>query len=318
MVHAVHLGENTSMKFLIHIIDFALNSLKMSGYKRLRSGLSAWARSVMRPRYRSSVYSGKRAARVLRSIGAPSRIHTFSRPGNRLLITNDGNNYYVNGSSVYGSTSITGAYNVIGQQGLAIGAINNSVIRGCKDWGLSEVFQFSFLTAFADLAGLYDNYRIKKVTLKVDLSFNNAPGVNTDTSVGQITFGTNSLPLLHYCVDQDDNTAPQAANDVLQYSKSRSVRLGERPVYISLVPRAQGVVNATTGSSATNTALGSMIPAGTWLDTTNGATVPHFGLKMFFENFPIGTNSAPGSGVGQWNWCMTFTPVYTLECKNVS
>lgn len=290
----------------------------MSGYKRLRTGLASWARNFNYNRRRSNVYSGKRAARVLRSIGAPARVHTFSRPGNRLLITNEGNNLYVNGGSVLpGSTSITGASNIIGQQGLALGAVQNSIIRGCKDFGLSEIFQFSFLTAFGDLAGLYDNYRIKKVTLKIDVSFNQAPGQNADTSVGQLPLGVNSLPMLHYCVDEDDNTAPLAANDVLQYSKSRSVRLGDKSCYITVRPRAQGVVNITTNSSSAATGLGSMLPMMTWLDCNGAATVPHYGVKMFFENFPSGTNSAPSSGTGQWNWCMTFTPVYTLECKNI-
>lgn len=289
----------------------------MSGYKRARLGLGSWARRINFARGRSMAYSGKRAARVMRAIGAPSMVHSFARPGNRLLITQEGNNLYVNGGAVPGSTSITGASNIVGQQGLALGAVTNAIIRGAKDFGLSQIFQFSFLSAFGDLSGLYDNYRIKQVKLKIDLSYNSAPGMQTDTSAGQIAFSPNSLPMLHYAVDQDDNTAPLSSTDVLQYSKSRSLRLGDGSTTITLQPRAQGVVNATTNTSGTNTALGSMLPLNSWLDTTQAATVPHYGVKMWFENMPAGTNSAPGSGLGAWNWCMTMTPVYILECKNV-
>lgn len=248
------------------------------------------------------------AGRVLRSIGAPAMAHTFARPGQRLRLTNDGLTYYINGSTL-GSSVAGGLY------GIALGGVTGAAIRGANDFGLSEFFQFSFLNASGDLANLYDNYRIKAVKVKFDLSFNSVPGDQTSGTGGSLPFAPNSLPMVHYCVDPDDNTPPTSVADVLQYSKSRSVRLGDKSLTITLSPRAQGVVSSNPVSSTVpiTPAVGSMLPMNTWLDCQNAQTVPHFGLKMFVENMPVGT----GTGANQWNWVLTMTPVYILECKNV-
>lgn len=261
---------------------------------------------------RRSLGSALRAARVLRSIGAPPMKHIISRPGKIMRLYDDGGLLYMNGTPI--NTTVV-------QDGfMAAGRAPDRIVQTIK-FGISQLFQFSFLQNPSDLANLYDNYRIKAVKLRFDLSFNAAPGFSAAQG-GQTLPHIASMPMLHYAIDPDDVTAPTVESDVLQYSKSRSVRLGDKPLFITLQPRAQGTAasNITTigpgvpvAGLPTAAAIANMLPSTTWFDCQNGQTIPHFGLKMFFENVPIGT-IAP---TGQVNWTINISPTYILEMKNI-
>lgn len=239
-------------------------------------------------------YGRSGVGKAMRMIGGPSMTHTFARPGKRIEITDNGTLLQANSTGI--PAPLVGIQEGFAAAGRTGGTLSNSI-----KFGLSEIFMWDLLSVPGDLANLYDNYRIKMVKVRIDLSYNQGPATN-----GVISNA--GLPMLHYCIDPDDNSTPTTADEVLQYTKSRSVRLGDKPVFINFVPRAQGAVSSSTipGSAPI---IGNMLPSNTWLDTQNGRTIPHFGLKMFFENFMVGGTPYP--------WVMTFTPTYILECKNV-
>lgn len=248
--------------------------------------------------------------RLMRRMGAPSMVNTFARPGRRLFISQDsGGAFQCDPGNPTVPPGTISNYN----NGIAFTTTSAGNIIGTNKVGFSQTFSFNQLTAFADLANLYDNFRIKQVKLKIELSFNQAPGAD---SAGSLS--TNALPILHFCIDNDDATPPPSSDVVLEYSKSRSVRLGDKPTYITLTPRAQGgiitarptVIDQYGGIG--QVAAGTMLPLNTWLDCQNAQAVPHYAVKYFLENMP--TSTVAGTQV---SWGIYITPVYILECKNL-
>lgn len=233
------------------------------------------------------------AARTLRRIGAPAMVHTFARPGERIVILQapGGGTLTTNATSGGGMTFAGAA---------AAGDIINT-----NTHFFSQKFQLNYVTNETELTNLYDNYRIKAVNLKIDLSFNSTPIVDIPNNVR-----ANALPMLHYCIDQDDNDLPTSIEGILEFTKSRSVRLGDQSVLSALIPRAQGAVATTT----TTTVVGSMLPANTWLDCKTAVAVPHYGIKYALENMPASLSNANN----QYSWALYITPVYILEMKNVN
>lgn len=257
---------------------------------------------------RNILMAARRSAggRLMRQLGVPAVSHTFARPGTRILITQQspsGTWQCNGGGSVPGGTLPNG--------GIAFGTAGAGDLMGTSNVAFGQMFAFTLLSQYSDLATLYDNFRIKSVKLRIDLSFNTNTGIGA-SGASSTNLVANSMPMLHYAVDQDDASAPGSTQEVLAYSKSRSVRLGDKPVYINLVPRAQGgVVSAANPGSGATAAVGTMLPLSTWLDSQNAQSVPHYGVKYFLENMPTNT----GTGL---NWAMYITPVYILECKNVN
>lgn len=274
-------------------MNFGGSQGRMGGYKRARvmSGIANYMRA------KNSASTAWRSAQLMRRIGAPSQVHSFSRPGQRIAI---------------GQTPGGGTLLQLGGSGggMTFAAPTAGNVNNTNTHCFSQVFAFNLLTAAADLAGLYDNFRIKSVTVKFDLSFNSTPATRDTTNGIQAA----SLPLLHYAIDPDDNRPPADVNGVLEYSKSRSLRLGDKSVSFTFTPRANGVVSQTalvpspgTGFTA---AVGSMLPSNTWLDCQNAQTVSHYGVKYCLEDMPTSL-SAPA-----YSWVLYCTPVYNLEMKN--
>jgi len=269
--------------------------------KRRRIGYGR--RNSLVPYQRRSV-----VGRALRAIGAPPMMHTFARPCQKITLADDGTNFKINNVLIGGSAS----GNTLGMATNGItsyGSLFNTV-----SIGLSQLFQLSYVNRLADLAGLYDNYRIKMVKVRIDLSMSSAPGVSGSGATVMNAYG---MPMLHYAIDTDDNTAPTTTDQVLEYTKSRSLRLGDGPTWINFVPRATSVVAASSAPGGLPTAtLGAQLPANTWLDVQTAASVPHYGIKMTLENLPTGFVASTG-GQPQYPWVIEFTPIYILEMKNV-
>lgn len=243
-----------------------------------------------------------RMSKILRNIGAPALAHTFAKPGRRIV---------VHGAAVGGGIGVSpvGSIN--------IGSLTAGSLVNCVDLSFSQVFKFNEVNGYSDLQNMYDNFRIKMIKLRIDLSYdtvgNVAPMPPGIVPAGY-NFSNNAMPMLHYAVDVDDSGVPASVDAVLDYSKSRSVRLGSQPVYINFVPRCQSAIATSGGTGTTSTvALGGMLPANTWLDAQGAADTPHFGIKYYIENAPncslVGT---------QTSWQITFTPVYILEMKNTN
>lgn len=133
---------------------------------------------------------------------------------------------------------------------------------------------------YAELANLFDQYRINQVTVRIDWDYNSYPPSS----------GTAIAPLIHYVADYDDSgSSPVAA--LLQYPgvKTHSfLENGYKPLIVSLKPKPLRDI-ASTGVL---TAYGPMTTA-PWIRTTELST-PHYGLKLCASQFGLGGTSLIG------------------------
>lgn len=175
----------------------------------------------------------------------------------------------------------------------------SSFTASSYQFGASLQFMLAHVSNVTEIVNLFDNYRIKYVSIKI------VPGFNSvDMQGNAITGSQHELPTMHYTIDNDDATVPANRTAVLENSYAKSIRL-DKPFTITLKPRAQNVVATTAGAQSAG-----MLPATQWLDSSS-QTIPHFGLKMWFDEWPVITaaNSAAA--------CLKFIVTYSLECKNV-
>lgn len=129
----------------------------------------------------------------------------------------------------------------------------------------------------AEFSNLFDQYRIKSVIVRMDCPDAWANSAPTPT---QPVF----LPLVYYALDYDD---PGSAlkNNLLEYPQVNIHSFytnGYKPLILKFSPKPL----VDIAGSGIATAYGPMQKA-PWIRTSE-MTVPHYGLKMFFE-FPSST-----------------------------
>jgi len=258
---------------------------------------------------KSRVYTTRKAsagARMARRMGgtmvnALARVHTFKRMALEMAIVNKIGNVSPDLYNAAGS----GAFPY-----LQIGGYANDYIAGSSHFAGALTFQLAQLASLAnpgaltDITNLFDNYRIAKVSLRFDLSYNNAPGGTGVAGYGPVT----TVPLIHICPDYDDNSIPASREGVMENAYARSYKL-DRSFTMTITPRAQTVVS--TGATTTSTGAGGLLPVGTWLDCAS-PQIPHFGAKFWIEDFPVCPTGSAGPSAQ-----IRITPTYYLECKNV-
>lgn len=242
---------------------------------------------MMRPvGYSAPGRPGRRVGRTLRRMGskslagALSRVHTFKRVGEPVVLTQTTGAARV---LLEGNTDLL-------QPGITAGA--DSYIASATQ--VRGAFRFCLAQAanITEITNLFDNYRISKVRLMFALS-------GTEAGIQ----GGNALPapIMHYCYDPDDNTTPASRTAVLENGYCKSRRL-ENVFSVDITPRAQQSVVGGAGGA------GGLLPVGNWLDSSS-PNIYHYGLKFWIDQFPFATNDR--------SYCLTVTPVYYLEAKNV-
>lgn len=150
------------------------------------------------------------------------------------------------------------------------------------------IFRLNQLADFADFTNLYDSYRINKVVWKL------VPNVNSAEAGA-----TQKLPQVHSVIDTNDNTAPTALTQLVQYSNYR-MTMGSRIHTRMLTPASRDEAFQSTG-----TAYPATINFKKWI-TTEYPAITFLGIK-----YAIGSTAAAAA--------VTYTPYVTFyfSCKNV-
>ena len=254
------------------------------------------ARISMRKRsYKSAPYQrgslGRMMRRGLLSTAIAARLHTFKRVAQPLSLVDGA----IGNLPTPGNAGTGNAYPWLKVANQIAGYTN-----GTLSYGGAMTFSLNQVANYAEITGLFDNYRIKKVILRFDYSANSAPG----GVAGAVAY---TIPLIHITPDFDDNSDPANREAVLQNSYTKTYRL-DRSFSMALTPRAQTVI--ATGQQAgfpAATAVGGMLPQSTWLDC-NSPQIPHFGVKFWVDDW---------TNVGVGTSGLRITPTYILEAKNV-
>lgn len=146
----------------------------------------------------------------------------------------------------------------------------------------------------SELSALYDQYRIDKITLRIDVPL----GVADSYIASGVVY-----PQIYYVLDRDDATS-FAKNDLLQYPQLRVHNFntsGYKPFQVEFAPTPLRDI-AGTGVATSYSPMNSA----PWIRTTE-LTTPHYGLKLFFDDFGTSANT---------NLYLNFTIWYQMSLTN--
>lgn len=184
---------------------------------------------------------------------------------------------------------------------------SGGLVAGLFDVPCASFFTLNDVISYSDFTVLFDQYRIKKVTLTfriTTMATSAAPGAGAAVTADNLL--TN--PTIFWFVDQDDSIAPTTA-DMRERMGVRSRQLlPGRPVTLTVNrPRVDTVVfNAVGGSAAVGLGKPSQ-----WFDISQ-TNIPHQGIKWMIADF----DARPLAGSTP-TWQVTVEKKYWLEFKQV-
>lgn len=235
---------------------------------------------ITRKRQRSSSYGPSSTSRY-----APRKMRLYRAPRTRAPAVYQFKRQIQQSTSLNLSSGIFGAgfdVNIVPSLGACEFRINGTAIFGPS------------LPNVAEFTSLFDQYRIKKVGVRVIFSQNNS---DVDTAA-------TCLPLMHQMNDYNDLNN-KSLSDYQEYPELKTYQLGQdKYIAWSFVPHVRGDVLTTSGvvsSSAHN------IPC-PWIDTSS-TNIQMLGTRMYFNNMGRNTNQDVGS--------VTWLVDYYLEFKFV-
>jgi len=194
------------------------------------------------------------------------------RSKKRLTVTNVNNLLRFNDPTATTGFVPTGALTLLG----GYMSHTTSSTAGTVNYGaLAAVFKFEDLPGYAEMADMYESYRINKITLTFTPM---ATGASTGAAPSSVN--TQMSVLFHYCLDYDDATIPAASAAGIQALRQRKgYRM--RNIYA-------GAGKALKISFTPHLNINSQPRKAGWLD--EGAYgLPHYGVKLITEAISAGT-----------------------------
>lgn len=143
--------------------------------------------------------------------------------------------------------------------------VSGTDISGGSGFG-SAVFALSDLPNYAEIATMFDQYRVNAVVLKFMPFTNSYPAVSSGIP-------TINIPTLMYAIDYTDNGTPTSVAQLAEYSNCKTVQFN-KPITIKFRPAVSQIVYQ--GESTNRAAVPKWR---TWLDC-NFPSIPHFALKF--------------------------------------
>jgi len=182
---------------------------------------------------------------------------------------------------------------------LVIGTpVAHPVFTGIYNVPFSMIFSLDQLAQYTDITAICDKFKITNVAVKV--MYNATAVAGTAATAAYPSF----MPIIKYITDSDDGV-PQSALDLnakmglktktLANGKMVKLRCSPRvaaPIYQSAVATAYEVPNKATYINSTY------------------PTVPHYGIKGYFENFSLQATANATS-------CATFEVEMTIKLKDL-
>lgn len=209
-----------------------------------------------------------------------SRVHTFKRVGNALILRSNpasGNVIEFVGNGVSSAPLMS---------------TPDPDFAGTQMGGAALNFQLGFVTNPTEFTQLFDRYRIAGVKLTF------LPG---QSSADAYASGFASpIPYLYYAQDWDDGNVPASQTEVTQMQTVKMRRL-DKPFSIFVKPKAAATVFHTGVTSAYATANNS------WIDCSY-ADVQHYGLKLWLKNVMCDPSHA--------NFNCVIVPTYFLQLRD--
>lgn len=149
-------------------------------------------------------------------------------------------------------------------------AVAGSAQGFAYEWALSDV------TNHEEFLNLFEEYRI------VGVKYHMRPRLGINVATQTTDFG-----VLHVWRDHDDVNTPTAQAEYLQKQSVKSWNMNKPPANASIYIKPS--ILFQTYESTTSTGYSPKF--GQWI-SSNDPSVPHYGLKMWWEDVTQGTNSS--------------------------
>jgi len=213
---------------------------------------------------------GARRSRIPRTLRPQMKVYTFNfRPTSQVLSSNLGGSIKTM-TTANGGTA--GPFPIL-QAGITNPISSSAGILNTIDWGAACTFCLQDCASYASYAGIFDAYKINKVTVELEY-LNNVSGVAA----------TGTLPTFYTYWDPDDATPPPSERNML--GKTGSMRW--QPTASKLRKRFsfKPVLANTVAGSVGGGPVSGVVPfkSSQWIDCTQVA-LPHYAFKMFVTDF---------------------------------
>jgi len=179
----------------------------------------------------------------------------------------------------------------LGSGGAAGTLVANST-NAVTGFGFCIATEFADLSQVAQLAAVFDQYRIEKVLYKFK-SRNNAISVQNTASPN------GGVPTGYVVVDRDDSTV-LTVNQAEQYDNCETFS-GEDDFVVELIPSVTPAVFSSGAFTAYITEDSDQV----WVDVAN-TNVPFYGIKGWITGLTVSTTSA-------WVWDVTACAVISFR-----
>jgi len=154
-------------------------------------------------------------------------------------------------------------------------------------------FQLSDLANSSTFSSLFDQYRIERIRLYIRARTNAASVFNTASPNA-------AVPRAFIVIDRDDNSAPTAITDLMQYD-SVATFTGHEDCVVDLVPNLTPAVFSGGAFSGYSSVPSSSM----WIDIAN-TSVPVYGVKFGITGLTTSTSSS-------WYWDLTAEMVVSFK-----
>lgn len=179
--------------------------------------------------------------------------------------------------------------------GTSTGLTGNSIVQNGPTGVFGAIaFQLSDLANSSTFASLFDQYRFERVRLYIRARTNAASVFNTASPNA-------AVPRVFVVIDRDDNTAPTATTDLMQYDTVGTFT-GHEDCVVDLVPNLTPAVFSGGAFSG----YSSLPSNSAWIDIANTA-VPMYGVKFGVTGLTTSTTSS---------WIWDITGEYVVSFKN--
>jgi hypothetical protein len=177
-------------------------------------------------------------------------------------------------------------------------ASSNGLI-GFYDWTCATNFLLADLQSAPTYTGLFDAYKIKKISMNIEY-------LNNYSSVSS----TGLMPTIYAYFDQDDSVVPVSIADITRRQGVKKFQFGNKgktSFNFTLKPTVSAALETNTGSL-----IQASVQKAGWINCTQFA-IPHYGLKFAVTDLYL-----PGVNAVQQafriNW--TYTVSYRSPLRN--
>jgi len=178
--------------------------------------------------------------------------------------------------------------------------VAHPIFTGVYNVPFAAAFTLDMLSQYTDLTGISDQYKISNVELRFQYNASDVNGLPANN-----TNQPNFLPILKYCNDYDDGAIETVAALQAKMGLRSKPLTGGKNHSLRLTPRVADAVYGTSLTTAYAVPSKAM-----WLDSSLPA-VPHYGVKGYIENLPLGTTA------GGMTSCISIEVLYTVKLKGL-